>query len=52
MSSTEPPSNSALPAKIPGTLPLGYRLVDNRIEVDPVWAKRIVSLFRQYVERR
>lgn len=50
MSGNKPPSESSLPVTIPVRLPPGYRVVGNRIEVDPVWAKRIVALFRQYVQ--
>lgn len=51
MSGNKPPSDSPLMVTILVRLPPGYRVVDNRIEVDPVQAKRIVALFREYAAR-
>jgi hypothetical protein len=51
MSNHKSPSESSLPVTIPVRLPPGYRVVGNRIEVDPVQAERIVALFRDYAAR-
>ncbi len=52
MSDTKSPSNPHISVTIPVTLPPGYRIVDNRIEIDPVQAKRILDLFREYARSR
>lgn len=52
MSNHKPPSNTRITVTIPVRLPPGYRVVGNRIEVDPVQAKRIVALFREYARSR
>lgn len=52
MSDTKPPSNTRISVTIPVNLPPGYRIVDNHIEIDPVQAKRIVALFREYARSR
>jgi hypothetical protein len=51
MSNHKSPSDSPLSITIPVRLPPGYRVVGSRIEVDPVQAKRIVALFRDYAAR-
>lgn len=52
MSDTKSPSNPRISVTIPVTLPPGYRIVNNCVEIDPVQAKRIVALFREYVRSR
>lgn len=49
MKSTKSPPDSLL-VTIHVTLPPGYRVVGNQIEIDPDQAKRIVSLFREYAQ--
>ena len=51
MSNNKSPSDSPPSVMIPVRLLPGYRVVGNRIEVDPVQAKRIVALFRDYAAR-
>lgn len=51
MQSTKSPPNSLL-VTIHVTLLPGYRVVGNRIEIDLDQAKRIVTLFRDYVRNR
>ena len=52
MSNNKSPSDSPPSVMIPVKLPPGYRVVGNRIEVDPVQAERILALFRDYVRSR
>ena len=52
MSNHKPPFDSPLSVTIPVKLPPGYWVVGNRIEVDPVQARRIVALFRDYALSR
>ena len=52
MSNNKSPSDSPPSVTIRVKLPPGYRMVGNRIEVDPVQARRIVALFQEYARRR
>jgi hypothetical protein len=52
MSMNKSPSDSPPSVTIPVRLPPGYRVVGNRIEVDPVQAKRIVALLRNHARSR
>ena len=52
MFSRKSPSGPQLSLTIPVRLPPGYRMVGNRIEIDPVQAKRIMALFREYARGR
>jgi hypothetical protein len=52
MSNSKPLSDSPLPDKPTTTPPFGYRMVGNRVEIDPAQAKRVVALFRQYVQNQ
>ena len=47
-----PPNSPRISVMITVKLPPGYRAAGNRIEVDPVQAKRIVALFQNYAHSR